>query len=219
MNEHLDFGYDATISDIFPTPPKSSTQFTDEKYNETLDIMRQINSDNVDAKKKVLKASRLNYKKAQQFELQEVHLLNGSNKTLLCRKPELVKPLLWGPRGSIVLPMRQMFDVLYSAHERVGHMKVVSTYKNLQKKIWNVTLAQSKAFCSLCPNCALQGPKVRSLRGASRPIRSSNFRDRFQVDLVDMSTNRRQSIYGIVMRYIVVMKDHFSGFVMADCIP
>jgi hypothetical protein len=34
-----------------------------------------------------------------------------------------------------------------------------------------------------------------------------------------MSANWCQSIYGIVMRYIVVMKDHFSGFVMADCIP
>jgi transposase InsO family protein len=58
-----------------------------------------------------------------------------------------------------------------------------------------------------------------SLQGASCPICSSNFRDRFQVDLVDMRANRRQSIYGIVMRYIVVMKDHFSGFGMADCIP
>jgi hypothetical protein len=156
--------------------------------------MRQIKSNNVDAKKKVLKACKLNYKKAHQFELQEVHLTDGSTKTLLCRKPELVKPLLWGPRGNIVLPMRQIFDVLYLAHERVGHMKVVSTYKNLQKIIWNVTLAQSKAFCSLCPNCVQQSPKVRSLRGASHPIRSSNFRDRFQVDLVDMSANRRQSI-------------------------
>jgi hypothetical protein len=212
------FGYNS-ISDIFPTPPKSSTQFTNEKFSETLDIMRQIQSDDVDAKKKV-KASKLNYKKAHQFELQEIHLTNGNNKTLLCRKAELVKPLLWGPRGNIVLPMRQMFDVLYSAHERVGHMKVVSTYKNLQKIIWNVTLAQSKAFfCALSPNCALQSPKVRSLQGASRPIRSSNFRDRFQVDLVDMSANRRQTIYGIVMRYIVVMKDHFSGFAMTDCIP
>jgi hypothetical protein len=167
------FGYNA-ISDIFPMPPKSSTQFTDKKYSETLDIMRQIQSD-VDAKKKVLKASKLKYKKAQQFELQEIHLTNGNNKTLLCRKPELVKPLLWGPRGNIVLRMRQMFNVLYLAHERVGHMKVVSAYKNLQKNIWNVTLAQSKAFCALCPNCALQSPKVRSLRGASCPLRSSNF--------------------------------------------
>jgi hypothetical protein len=124
------FGYNA-ISDIFPMPPKSSTQFTDKKYSETLDIMRQIQSDDVDAKKKVLKASKLNYKKTQQFELQEKHLTNGNNKTLLCRKPELVKLLIWGPRGNIVLPMRQMFGVLYSAHERVHHMKVVSTYKNL----------------------------------------------------------------------------------------
>jgi hypothetical protein len=67
------FGYNC-ISDIFPTPPKSSTQFTDEKFSETLDIMRQIQSNDVDAKKKVLKTSKLNYKKAHQFELQEIHV-------------------------------------------------------------------------------------------------------------------------------------------------
>jgi transposase InsO family protein len=36
---------------------------------------------------------------------------------------------------------------------------------------------------------------------------------------VDMSANRWKNIYGIVMRYILVIKDHFSGFVIADCIP
>jgi transposase InsO family protein len=117
------------------------------------------------------------------------------------------------------LPMRQMFDVLYLGHERVGHMKVISTYKNVQKIIWNVTQAQSKLFCSLCPNCILQSPRIKKLRGAAKPIRSSKFRDRFQVDLVDMSANRRKNIYGIVMRYILVIKDHFSGFMIADCIP
>jgi hypothetical protein len=151
------FGYNA-ISDIFPTPPKSRTQFTNEKYSETLDILRQIQSGDVDAKKKVLKASKLNYNKAQQFELQEIHLTNGNNKTLLCRKPELVKPLLWGPRGNIVLPMRQMFDVLYSAHERVGHMKVVLRYKNLQKLFGMSCLLKAKHFVHSVPivRCNLQ---------------------------------------------------------------
>jgi hypothetical protein len=51
FNEHA-FGYNA-VSDIFPLPPKSSTQFTDNKYNETLEIMRQLKSNDIDAKKKV----------------------------------------------------------------------------------------------------------------------------------------------------------------------
>jgi hypothetical protein len=39
------------------------------------------------------------------------------------------------------------------------------------------------------------------------------------VDLVDMTANCHKIIFGVVMMYIVVIKDHFSGFVMADCIP
>jgi hypothetical protein len=123
--------------------------------------MHKLESDDVNAKKKILKALKLNFKKAQQYQLQGVHLIDGNERMLLCRKPEVVKLLHWGPRGNIILPMRQIFDVLYSAHERVGHMKVVSTYRNLQKIIWNVTLAQSKVFCALCPNCALQSPCVK----------------------------------------------------------
>jgi hypothetical protein len=34
------FRYNA-ISDCFPEPPKSSTQYTDKKYKQTLDIMRK----------------------------------------------------------------------------------------------------------------------------------------------------------------------------------
>jgi hypothetical protein len=216
----LAFGYREHL-DIFPEPSRTSKQFTDEKFNNTMMLMQKLTiSDNATTKKKALKESRTHYKKMGQFVLEEITLGNGGEtKLVLCRNPSLLKPLRWGPRGNIVLPMRQMFDVLYAAHERVGHMKVISTYKNLQKIIWNVTQAQSKIFCSLCPNCILQSPRIKKLRGASKPIRSSKFRDRFQVDLVDMSANRRKNIYGIVMRYILVIKDHFSGFVIADCIP
>jgi hypothetical protein len=48
FNENA-FGYNA-ISDSFPEPPISSTQFTDKKYKQTVDIMRQLEIDDVNSK-------------------------------------------------------------------------------------------------------------------------------------------------------------------------
>jgi hypothetical protein len=81
FNENA-FGYNA-ISDSFPEPSKSSTQFTDKKYKQAVTTMRQLESDNVNTKKKVLKALKLNDKKAQQDQLQGIHIVNGNERTLL----------------------------------------------------------------------------------------------------------------------------------------
>jgi transposase InsO family protein len=50
------------------------------------------------------------------------------------------------------------------------------------------------------------------MKGNVTPIRSARYRDRMQVDLIDMRTCRRK-------KYIVVCKDHFTGFMAAACIP
>jgi hypothetical protein len=80
-------------------------------------------------------------------------------------------------------------------------------------------LLKAKHFVHSVPivHCNLQKldlykvPHILSVPLISRSIPGQPF--------VDMSANWRQSIYGIGMRYIVVMKDHFSGFVIADSIP
>ena len=40
-----------------------------------------------------------------------------------------------------------------------------------------------------------------------------------QVDLIDMRKFRKCNSFGVVMNYIVTIKDHFTGFVILDCIP
>ena len=51
------------------------------------------------------------------------------------------------------------------------------------------------------------------------PIRSARFGDRMKVDPVDMRTCRRKNLFGVMMQYIVVSKDHFTGFMAAASIP
>jgi transposase InsO family protein len=51
------------------------------------------------------------------------------------------------------------------------------------------------------------------------PIRSVKFRDRAQVDLIDFRKHAKKNEFGIVMRWIVNIKDHYTGFTVIDCIP
>eukprot|EP00956_Cyclotella_meneghiniana_P041316 scaffold222326_cov36-Cyclotella_meneghiniana.AAC.4 len=48
---------------------------------------------------------------------------------------------------------------------------------------------------------------------------SKNFRDRFQVDLIDMRSDAQMDIYGNLMKWICSCKDHYTGFTVTRAIP
>ena len=50
-------------------------------------------------------------------------------------------------------------------------------------------------------------------KGAKKPILSSEFCDRIQVDLIDMRAMRKRDIYGNMQRWIMTVKDHSTGLV------
>ena len=54
---------------------------------------------------------------------------------------------------------------------------------------------------------------IEARKGAKKPIISSEFRDRFQVDLIDMRTMRKKDVCGQMQRWIMTVKDHLTGLV------
>ncbi len=56
-------------------------------------------------------------------------------------------------------------------------------------------------------------------KGAKKPILSSEFCDRFQVDLIDMRTMRKKDVYGQMQRWIMTVKDHLTGLVYLCALP
>lgn len=52
-----------------------------------------------------------------------------------------------------------------------------------------------------------------------KPIISESFRDRFQVDLIDMRGCAQEDIYGQTMRWIMTLKDHFSHLTYLVALP
>jgi len=59
---------------------------------------------------------------------------------------------------------------------------------------------------------------VPPTKGAKKPILSSEFRNRIQVDLIDMRAMRKRDIYGNMQRWIMTVKDHSTAGVFL-CAP
>jgi hypothetical protein len=76
-----------------------------------------------------------------------------------------------------------------------------------------------KSFIADCFVCHERHPNVPARKGAKKPILSSEFRDRFQVDLIDMHTIRKRDVYGQMQRWIMTVKDHSTGLVYLCALP
>ena len=121
--------------------------------------------------------------------------------------------------GGIVVPMNNVFDAIKLAHGCNRHMKVQATYMKLKQVFWNIREQEVRHFISVCPSCNAKPPKKKAILGTKTPICSNCFGDHVQVDLIDIRCYRRKDYNSIMMNYIVVTKDHFSGFVALDSIP
>jgi len=148
------------------------------------------------------------YEYVKKFELEHVATSDGFPKVLLKHKKS----------GKIILHMLDLFDVIHEAHGRQGHLKVDKTLSNCQS-FFSPTYELCKLFIRFCYVCHEGSPIVESRKGAKRPILSSEFRDRFQVDLIDMRTLRRLDVYGQMQRWIMTVKDHSTGLVYLCALP
>jgi hypothetical protein len=61
--------------------------------------------------------------------------------------------------------------------------------------------------------------QVPARKGAKKPILSSEFCDRFKVDLNNMQTMRKRDVYGQMQRWIMTVKDHSTGLVYFCALP
>lgn len=119
----------------------------------------------------------------------------------------------------IVVPITNIFDVIHESHRSIGHLGEERTYTDASKKCYNVTQALVKTFIGSCFHCHQKQPSIKPLKGAKKPIVSSEFRDRFQVDLIDMRKKMKKNIYGVIQRWIMTLKDHATGLTYVTSIP
>ena len=144
-------------------------------------------------------------------EVRAIRLDNGANEYALF------------DRDLRVVAAEDVFDIIREKHIETGHkLSEETTYNAIKNDYHNITVRQVKEFINGCPQCMLQRRPQLPHKGASKPIRSFAFRDRYQADLIKMDEEGRtgaRDIYGVEMHYILSCKDHFSQYVMLAAVP
>ena len=76
-----------------------------------------------------------------------------------------------------------------------------------------------KIFVESCFHCHQKQPSIKPLKGAKKPIVSSEFCDQFQVDLIDMRNKMKKNMYHVIQRWITTLKDHATSLIYVTSIP
>jgi hypothetical protein len=192
-----------------------SAQMSNERYQQIVQLILGWHQEDKAAKKKFRSENRQGYEKVTKYTVTTSILPDGTASHELRRREIGDNDI-----GRLVIPKSQIFDAIYDVHNnQLSHLKSAATHKNIQDRYCNITLQHCNQFIRLCPTCNKQQPSLKARKGAEQPIMSHRFRDRFQVDLIDMTTKPAINIYNITMRWILTMKDHFTGFTTISAIP
>jgi hypothetical protein len=212
------FGYvyntdDTNENCTVPKAQERSSQMSREQYQQIIDLLKNWVQDDKEKEKAFRTQHHIGYRVAAKFLLGSLNLPDGTSKVELRRRCK-------EGAGKLVVPTEDIFDAIADAHvKQLAHLKANPTHKMVQHRYHNITLAQCRDFVRLCPSCLKDHPTTTPLKGAEQPILSERFRDRFQVDLIDMTTRPATNVYNLVMRWIVTVKDHFTGLVALSAVP
>jgi hypothetical protein len=195
-------------------PKNTKLLYTRERINVLIDVIKHTDSGDVE--------ERLKMKNEQGFknEVNNLHhkfypwtfpTTDNDSVTMLYRKEPGRKD---GDR--LVCPIEEIFDKIRNIHT---HSRGRKTFERVSSVYWNITHALCDCFVELCPICCMKNPPKNKRVGARCPIISGHFRDRFQVDLIDYSMDKRRDHNGVLMSYLLVVKDHFTQFVWTKPLP
>jgi transposase InsO family protein len=87
------------------------------------------------------------------------------------------------------------------------------TWVYCREKYFNINQELIKHYCKTCPVCMKKNCMTQPARGSRKPIRSIHFRDRFQIDLIDFCKLGKRDLFGVLVRWVLVIKDHATGLV------
>jgi hypothetical protein len=178
-----------TIDGKSPVQAEKSMQMTRLRWQDTVSVIEQWGTDD-NPNKLYRKGNRNGYAIVKKYEVREQVEADGTVLVSLFHKPSNRK----------VLPQLEVFDAIYDSHYNLGHMKMAVTWKDIKRTCYNVTEEQVQSFIDLCPVCNKANPTIPTAKGAQTPIVSGQFRDRFQVDLIDYRTKPMKCIYGMTMK-------------------
>ena len=100
-----------------------------------------------------------------------------------------------------------MYAIIKQSHTAVGHDGLHKTYNDLKLHYSNISREVIKVFLRLCHHCALKKKRSELSKLVIKPVRSSDFNSRGQVDLIDY-----QSVPDNDYKWVLHYQDHFTKF-------
>ena len=170
--------------------------------------------------RKFKRANHSGHKWIHQYSTKYIILPTGSTEPVLRRmEKKRGEDQSSTNEGRIVLCQEEVFDALYECHRSTGHLGQERTYTLANMKYFNITQKMVRVFCQTCSVCMEKNPIIKASKGARKPILSHAWRDRFQVDLIDMRKFAQPNIYGVIQRWLMTVKDHSTGFTAVFSLP
>jgi len=195
-----------TLEKGIPNKKKTKKILTQDEINKIIHILQHWDTgdDEFPDKKSFRIENRSGYKYSSTLNLKN-KIIGGKEEFYLENKT--------GKLGKEIIAAENMFDAIYDAHEHVGHKKVAPTYNMLRKNYHSISESLVRIFINkVCPICSMTRRKARAEKGATTPIISSQFRARIQADLIDFRNDPRKNHNNVTMKWILVVKDHFTKF-------
>jgi hypothetical protein len=122
-------------------------------------------------------------------------------------------------KNRIVVPREKVFDAIDEWHRGNGHMGQERTSTYVSEKYWNITQKTARIYVETCFVCMKKNTTNKNVKGSIKPIRSWKFRDRFQLDLIDFRKLRKRDPFGVLMRWVLTLKDHATGLTYLCALP
>ena len=115
-----------------------------------------------------------------------------------------------------VLSIDETYDVLLRIHLEQNHVRRIGLYKRVSQEFHGITEKTCNIFLQGSEECHLRKAKKSIKSLVVKPISSTRFLSRCQVDLIDfrdMSGEHNMSESGIPYRWLLVYQDHFTKFI------
>jgi hypothetical protein len=88
-----------------------------------------------------------------------------------------------------------------------------------RSKYFNVTQSLVNIYCKMCVACSKKNLVGYVQKGSRKPIMSMNWQSRFELDLMDCCKLRKRDPFGVLMCWILTLKDHVTALVYLCALP
>ena len=110
-----------------------------------------------------------------------------------------------------VLPIEDIYETIERLHIELDHCGRTGLYKRISQEFHGITEKICHMFISHCELCQLKKYKKPLKSLVIKPISSSVYLSRGQVDLIDLSTTFPEN--NLPYKWLLVYQDHFTKFV------